>query len=70
MAVHNKTEATPLSILLHRALMALAQRQADIAATEAAAVPYWAPVPESVSGHRAAADVLRSEAFRLLGATS
>lgn len=70
MAVNGKTEGTSLKIHLHRALMALARQEAEIAADEAASVPYWAPVPESVSGHRAAAAVLRSEADRLLGATS
>jgi hypothetical protein len=70
MAVQEKTEATPLATQLHRILMALARREADIAADEAAAVPYWAPMPASVTGHRTAADVLRSEAARLIGATS
>lgn len=51
---------------LRKALLHLAQVEADIAAAEAATVPYWAPCPVSVSAHRVAADVLRADADRLL----
>jgi hypothetical protein len=70
MAIRKETQTAPLAIQLHRTLLALARREADAAADEAAAVPYWAPVPATVSARRAAAAVLRSEAARLLGATS
>ena len=70
MAIREETKTVPLEIELHRALLTLARREADAAADEAAAVPYWAPVPASVSAHRAAAAALRSEATRVLGAVS
>jgi len=70
MAVREETPTAPLVIQLRRALLALARREADAAADEAAAVPYWAPVPASVSARRAAASALRSEAARLVGTTS
>jgi len=54
---------------LRQILLALARREDDIAHAEAAAVPYWAPQPTSVSGHRAAASSLRSEADRFLKAS-
>jgi hypothetical protein len=46
-------------------LFELARREDEIAHAEAAAVPYWAPVPTSVRGHRAAANSLRLEADQL-----
>lgn len=51
---------------LRSILLQLAKGQDDMAAREAAATPYWATCPASVAGHRAAADVLRAEADRLL----
>jgi hypothetical protein len=54
---------------LCRILLTLARREADLAADQAAAVPYWAPVPPSVSAHRASASALRSEAERLARAS-
>jgi len=54
---------------LRQILLDLARREHDIAVSEAAAVPYWAPLPSSVMGHRAAAAVLRSEADRFLEAS-
>ena len=70
MATREATQASPLTIQLRRTLLALARREADAAAEEAAAVPYWAPVPVTVSARRAAAAALRSEAERLVGMTS
>lgn len=47
-------------------LFALAHREDERAAAEAAATPYWSPCPASVVGHRAAADALRILADRFL----
>ena len=46
-------------------LFDLARRQDELAAHEAAGVPYWAPCPPSVLGHRTAAAALRAEAHAL-----
>lgn len=54
--------------LLRTQLLALARRQDDMAAEEAAATPYWKPQPTSVHGHRSAADALRAEADLLRAA--
>jgi hypothetical protein len=54
---------------LRQILLDLARREDDIAHTEAATVPYWAPHPASVIGHRAAARSLRFEADRFLRAS-
>lgn len=53
---------------LRQILLDLARRERNMAASEAAAVPYWEPLPSSVMGHRAAAAALRSEADRFLEA--
>jgi hypothetical protein len=53
--------------LVTRELLCLAQAEENHAVTEAARVPYWAPCPDSVMGHRAAARVLREDAARLCG---
>jgi hypothetical protein len=58
-------EAPQVSQLLQRELLALAKAHDDAAARQAAAVPYWAPCPAEVSGHRAAASLLREDAARL-----
>ena len=63
------TARSDVAVQLRRILYELAHREDDIAASEAAAVPYWAPLPASVSGHREAAIALRSEADRLLEAS-
>lgn len=47
-------------------LLELARREDDLAAREAATIPYWAPCPESVVGRRMAAIVLRAEADTFL----
>lgn len=47
-------------------LLALARLEDDQADAEAARLPYWAPCPPSVVGHRAAAAALRVDADKLL----
>jgi len=58
----------PLATLLRRELLRLAAREDHLAAAQAAVVPYWAPHPPSVQGHRTAATALRSRADQLLTA--
>ena len=58
-SIANATTSTVPAILLE-----LAKQQEELAADEAAAVPYWTPCPPSVSGHRAAAEALREQAER------
>ncbi len=55
-----------LLVLLRRELLRLARIEDDLAANEAAAVPYWAPHPPSVLGHRKAAAALRNDAGAIL----
>jgi hypothetical protein len=62
-------EEDTMAIRLRQILIELARREDNIALSEAADVPYWAPHPTSVIGHRAAAEILRSEADRLLSAS-
>ena len=64
-----KNMDTATTTRLRQVLLEIARRQDDMACAEAAIVPYWAPQPPSVSGHRLAAGALRSEADRLLPAT-
>ncbi|GAA3649724.1 hypothetical protein GCM10022237_06820 [Nocardioides ginsengisoli] len=45
-------------------LLRLARREEELAADEAAAIPYWSSCPLSVVVHRAAAALLRAEAQR------
>lgn len=52
---------------LCEALFELARREDELAAAEAAGLPYWEPCPPSVYGHRAAAEALRSEAASIAG---
>lgn len=59
------SESADLIGALSHALLELARREDDLAAAEAASVPYWSPCPPSVYGHRAAAEALRSEAKSL-----
>jgi hypothetical protein len=56
--------------LVTRELLRLARAEESHADTEAAKVPYWAPFPDSVVAHRAAARVLREDAARMCGRTS
>jgi hypothetical protein len=51
--------------LLCQELIRLAVEQEELADAEAARVPYWAPSPASVEGHRAAASALRADAERI-----
>jgi len=51
---------------LRRELLRLAVFEEELAATEAAKVPYWSPCPATVDGHRAAARSLREDADRFL----
>jgi hypothetical protein len=55
-----------VTVVLRRELLRLAHLEEELAATQAAQVPYWAPLPPSVDGHRAAARALREDADRLL----
>jgi hypothetical protein len=48
-------------------LLRLARQEDDLACNESATVPYWAPCPPSVQGHRAAAAALRDVAERVVG---
>jgi hypothetical protein len=50
-------------------LLQLARHQDDIAASEAAATPYWTTCPASVLGHREAASALRAQADSLVAAS-
>lgn len=54
------------AIQMRSLLLQLARVEDAIACDEAAAVPYWEPVPFSASGHREAAAVLRARADELL----
>jgi len=60
---------TATATLLRSRLLDLARRQDELAASEAAATPYWMPQAPAVHGRRTAADVLRAEADRLLDAS-
>jgi len=51
---------------LRTLLLGLARREDQLADTEAAATPYWAPCPTTVVGRRLAARLLRAEADQLL----
>lgn len=57
----NGTHAAVRAVLLK-----LAKQQEDLAADEAAKVPYWTPCPDTVVGRRAAAEVLRAQADEYL----
>jgi hypothetical protein len=52
-----------ISMRVREKLLSLAQWEDDMAAAEAAAVPYWAPYPDSVRAHRMAAAALRADAL-------
>jgi hypothetical protein len=60
-----KSRRHDLLVELCRELDALARSEEDEAAVEAAAVPYWLPVPPSVTAHRRAAQKLHDVARRL-----
>lgn len=63
----NTVTAAELMTALRHELLRLAIQQEELAAREAAEVPYWAPRPASVDGHHAAATALRADADRLVG---
>jgi hypothetical protein len=64
-----ETAQTAVAVRLRQILLEPARREDDMASSQAAVVPYWAPHPSSVIGHRVAADALRSEADRFLEAS-
>lgn len=47
---------------MRQLLLDVARLQDEIACEEAAKVPYWAPLPSSVDGHRQCASALRAVA--------
>lgn len=55
---------------LRAALLSLAKTEEQLAAQEAAAVPYWSPTPTSVTSRRATAAALRAEASALTAGVS
>jgi hypothetical protein len=55
-----------LITVLRRELLRLARLEEELAAREAAQVPYWTPLPPAVDGHRAAARALRDDADGLM----
>lgn len=62
--LHENTRSEILTAVCHE-LLALAKCEDDTAADEASVVPYWAPLPASVDGHRAAARTLRQAAHEV-----
>lgn len=64
--MNHTSTANGTSSALRAILLKLAKQQDDLAAQEAAAVPYWSPCPPSVLGRRAAAEALRTEADEYL----
>jgi hypothetical protein len=58
-------EAVALGNSMRRELLRLAKIEDEIAAGEAATVPYWAPSPATVLGHRLAATALRDSADQI-----
>lgn len=65
MEALNISASAELTGAICHALFELARREDELAAAEAAGVPYWAPCPPSVFGHRVAAEALRTEAESL-----
>ncbi|HEY7043821.1 MAG TPA: hypothetical protein VH419_09155 [Nocardioidaceae bacterium] len=65
MAVHGDIVAA-----LRNELLELAAQQDALADSEAAKVPYWAPCPPHVEGHRVAALALRADADRLIAVSA
>lgn len=55
-----------LAMLMRKELLRLAKAEEDLAAAEAARVPYWSACPVSVIARRAAAQTLREDADRFL----
>jgi len=64
----NASPITRTPELLHALrleLLRLARLEDQRACEEASKVPYWAPYPESVTGHRTAARLLHAQAIAL-----
>lgn len=59
----------PQSVIRNRATQSFEQVMEMDSYGHPEEVPYWAPRPASVTGHRAAAEVLPSEADRLLSSS-
>jgi hypothetical protein len=66
MSTNEESAKSPelMAALCHE-LVLLARHEDDVAAREAARVPYWAACPPSIEGHRAAARALRADLERL-----
>jgi hypothetical protein len=54
--------STALATALRRELLLLAKAEEEQAALEASRVSYWQTLPDSVPGHRAAAQAIRARA--------
>lgn len=54
--------ATEVAAAVRQELLRLAYAEDQLAADDAARVPYWEPCPPSVQGHRSAAQLLRAGA--------
>jgi hypothetical protein len=67
-AMKTITTDSSTAIRMRSLLLQLARIEDEIATDEAAATPYWEPVPSSVTGHRGAAHALRAHADELLTA--
>lgn len=66
MSTQQESAKSPeLMTALCRELVRLARHEEELAANEAARVPYWRVCPPSVDGHRAAAAALRADLARL-----
>ena len=66
--MNNRAVEVDMTRILRARLLQIARQQDELAATEAAATPYWESPPASVHGHRTAAAALRAEADVLLAA--
>ena len=62
----NNARTDPANVTVRVILLKLAKHQDDLAAQDAAEVPYWTPCPPSVLGRRAAAEALRAQADEYL----
>lgn len=56
------SESVDLTDAICQALIELARKEDELAAAEAARLPYWAVCTPSMEGHHAAAEALRAEA--------
>jgi hypothetical protein len=61
--MHSELRSSPDFLMAMRQLLLdEARRQDQMACEEAAQIPYWAPLPDSVEGHRQCAIALRAVA--------